>query len=66
MAKAAISLQPSEGIVARMAATIYAAYVTAGRVAEGQEKVWIQRSVQEASLMARITDELILSDSELA
>jgi hypothetical protein len=66
MAKAALSLQPSEGIVARMAATIYAGYVTAGRVAEGQEKVWIQRSVQEAIAMARIADDLILSDSEMA
>jgi hypothetical protein len=65
MAKMALSLQPSEGIVARMAATIYAAYVTAGRVAEGQEKQWIQRSVQEAAVMARFTDDLILSDNEM-
>ena len=66
MAKTALSLQPSEGIVARMAATIYAAYVTAGRVAEGQEKVWIQRSVQEAIAMARLADDLVLSDNEMA
>ncbi len=66
MSKGVISLQPSEGIVARMAATIYAGYVVAGRVGDGQEKEWIQRSVREAYSMARITDESIQSDNEMS
>ena len=66
MAKPRLSLQPSEGIVAQSAAVIYAAYITAGRVAEGQEEQWMQRAMREAFRIAQITDEAIQSDTELA
>jgi len=65
MAKASLSLQTSEGVVVTAAATIYAAYLAAGRVDLGKEKDWMQRSVQEALWIARITDELVQSDKEL-
>ena len=65
MAKVSLSLQPSEGIAARMAATIYAAYVTAGRVTAGKEKEWMQRSIDEAIWIARTADDQIQSDHEM-
>ena len=65
MAKPRLSLQPSEAVVAQSAAHIYAAYQASGRVPEGQEKEWIHRSIREAFLIARITDESIQSDTEM-
>lgn len=65
MAKPKLSLQPSEGIVVRAAATIYAAYITSGRVTPGKEETWIQQSITEAFRIARLTDEAVQSDTEL-
>jgi len=65
MAKISLSLQPSEGIAARMAATIYAAYIAAGRVPDGKEKDWMQRAINEAIWIARTTDDAIQSDHEM-
>lgn len=65
MTKPKLSLQSSEGIVVQSAAQIYAAYIAAGRVTEGREREWIQRSIREAFLIAQMTDEAIESDSEL-
>ena len=64
MAKLALSLQPSESVVVRAAAEIYAAYIIAGRVPEGQEKPWMERSIREAAWIARATDDAIQSDNE--
>jgi hypothetical protein len=63
--KVTLSLQPSEAIVARSAANIYAAYVASGRVPEGQEREWIDRALRDAILIAQLADEAIISDSEL-
>lgn len=63
--KPKLSLQPSEAGVARSAANIYPAYITSGRVPEGHEQEWMQRSIREAFLIARLTDEAIHSDHEL-
>ncbi|MBX3399371.1 MAG: hypothetical protein KF873_11555 [Gemmataceae bacterium] len=65
MAKAFLSLQPSEMIVARSAANIYAAYIAAGRVPEGKEQDWMRRAIGEAFTIARLTDEAIHSDDEM-
>jgi len=66
MAKVRLSLQPSEAVVAQTAGSIYAAYVIAGRVPVGREKEWIERSIQDAILIAQISDDAIQSDSEMA
>ena len=66
MAKPKLSLQPSEAVVAAAAANIFAAYISVGRVIEGEEKKWMARSIQEAFLIAQMTDEAIQSDSELS
>lgn len=66
MAKVKLSLQHSEGVVVQSAANIYAAYITAGRVAEGHEPQWMERSVHEAILIAKMTDDAVQSDSEMS
>ena len=64
MAKMAISLQPSETVLVRVAGNIYSAYIAAGRVPEGKEHEWIQRSIKEAFYLARTTDDAVQSDDE--
>ena len=63
--KGILFLQPSEGIVVRAAADIYAAYIIAGKVEEGKEKEWRDRSIREAYDIATTTDSNIVSDGEL-
>ena len=65
MAKPILNLQSSEATVAHSAAVIYAAYIGAGKVAEGSESLWIQRSFNEALQIANLADETIQSDTEL-
>jgi hypothetical protein len=65
MTKLRLNLHPSEATVVQSAAAIYAAYISAGRVPEGQEQSWIERSIREAVLVARLTDEAVHSDTEL-
>jgi hypothetical protein len=48
------------------ASTIYAAYIGAGRVVEGQEKQWMDRPIREANYLADTTDTAVQSDSEMA
>jgi hypothetical protein len=64
VAKQSLSLQPSESVVVRAAAEIYSAYIIAGRVTEGEEKKWMERSIQEAFWIARTADDAIQSDNE--
>ncbi len=64
MAKMAISLQPSETVLVRVAGNIYSAYIAAGRVPEGKEQEWIQRAIREAFYIARTTDDAVQSDDE--
>ena len=59
-----LSLQQSEGIVLQSAATIYAAYISAGRVPEDEAGKWMKRAIREAIMMAKATDEAVLSDDE--
>jgi len=65
MPKPSLTLHPSESVVIRAAAQIYAAYITAGRVKEGSEKEWMQRSLDEALWIARTGDDMIHSDNEM-
>jgi hypothetical protein len=61
-----ISLQPSESVIVAAAANIYAAYLTSNHVVEGEEKTWMQRSIDEAIWIAMRTDEMIQSDHEMS
>ena len=65
MAKIHLRLQKSESVVVHVAGQIYAAYIAAGRVDEGQEDQWMQRSIREAIKIAAATDDAIISDDEV-
>jgi len=60
-----LKLQHSESIVVQAAAQIYSAYIAAGRVADGEEARWMERSIREAIRIARATDSAIISDEEI-
>lgn len=66
MNPSSFSLQPSEGIVVGAAATLYAAYISSGRVPDGREKEWRERAAKEAILLARYVDDSVRSDAELS
>jgi len=66
MDKIYLRLRPSEQVVTRCAADIFAAYIAAGLVRDGSETEWIERSVREAIEIARLADEWITSDDEMS
>ncbi|MEE2938592.1 MAG: hypothetical protein VYA84_21615 [Planctomycetota bacterium] len=65
MAKKYFKLQHSESVIVQAAAQIYAAYITSGRVPDGDEAKWMKRSIKEAVMIGQATDEAIISDSEI-
>jgi len=65
MSKACITLQPSEQTLVQAAATIYAGYLTAGRVPEGSESDWIKKSIEDAIRIAKVTDDNVQADAEV-
>ena len=60
-----LTLQPSEQTIVTAAATIYAAYIVAGRVEDGQEAAWMDRALKAAFRIAKVTDETVQADKEL-
>lgn len=60
-----LKLQHSESVVVQAAAQIYAAYIAAGRVPEGEEAQWMKRSIREAIQIANATDASVISDEEI-
>ncbi|MGB6042872.1 MAG: hypothetical protein WBF93_06905 [Pirellulales bacterium] len=65
MAKHHLHLQPSERVIVQATAEIYAAYISAGRVLEGEHEQWIERSLTEAIHIAKLADARIISDDEM-
>lgn len=65
MAKRHLKLQHSESVVVQAAAQIYAAYISTGRVVEGEEAQWMKRSIKEAVMIAAATDDTVISDGEV-
>ncbi len=60
-----VALQPSEQTIVLAAAQIYSAHIRNGFVQDGEESVWLKRSVRDAVRLARLTDECIQADNEL-
>lgn len=60
-----LKLQNSESVVISAAVQIYSAYISTGRVAEGDEETWMTRSIKEAIKIATATDAAIISDDEV-
>lgn len=65
MAKTYLKLQPSESAVLAAASRIYSAYIACGKVTEGDEKKWIDKSIREAIDLANSTDATVISDGEV-
>ena len=65
MAKKHFKLQHSESVLVHASTRIYAAYIASGRVPEGEESSWMKRSIREAILIARATDDAVVSDDEM-
>lgn len=65
MEKSYFNLSTTESAVVQAAAQIYAAHITAGHVTDGAEASWIQRSVHDAILIARATDDAVVSNEEV-
>jgi hypothetical protein len=63
--KPRIQLEPSEQAITAAAATLLAAYVTAGKVAVGEERHYLERSVREAIQIARLVDSCVSADTEV-
>ncbi len=66
MSKAHLKLQHSESVVVHVAGQIYSAYIIAGRVTEGEEDGWMERSIREAMRIAVTTDRVVISDDEVS
>ena len=64
MKKAKVSLQASEGLVFESAARIYSAYLAGGKVKDGEEQQWMERSVKEAVQLAHLVEQSVQSDHE--
>lgn len=65
MKKVKLSLQASESVVVEAAARIYAGYLASGRITDGEEKQWMQRSISEAIELAQLVDAYVQSDNEM-
>ena len=59
-----LSLQHSESVVARKAATIFAAYVQACEVTPANEDGYLKKSVELAARIAVHADRIVKSDGE--
>lgn len=64
MPKPYVTLKPTEQSILTASATIYAGYVSAGRVPEGSEKEGLRRSLKEAITLAQLTDESVMAGGE--
>ena len=58
------SLQPSEAVIAGMAATIFAAYVRNQEVTGANEDAFIKKAADLAVRLAAYTDKIVKSDAE--
>jgi len=65
MAKTYLHLQHSEGVVILAASHIYSAYIAAGRVPEGQENRYLERSIHEALRIAKTVENNVVAEGEM-
>jgi hypothetical protein len=61
-----INLQPSEAVVAKMAATIYAAFIQGGMVTRENENSFIEIAGNAAIKLAEYVDSRVKSEDEVA
>ncbi len=59
-----VDLQMNERTLVHAASAIYAAYVSSGRIPEGEEKEYLSKSVDEALVIASRIEELVRDAEE--
>ena len=65
MSKTYLTLQGTEQALVNAASTIYAGYIQAGRVSEGEEAAWMKRSIDEALAIAKQIEDLTVAEGEM-
>lgn len=65
LSKTHIRLQASEAALTNSAAQIYAAYIIAGKVPEGEEAEWKKRAATDAIELGRLIDNNVISENEI-
>jgi hypothetical protein len=60
-----ISLQPSEAVLVRAAAQIFAAYIVSGQCKPDNEDAYLKKSLQHAIRLAKTTDDVVQADKEV-
>jgi hypothetical protein len=65
MNKTYLVLQATEQALVNAASTIYAGYIQAGKVPEGEEADWRKRSIDEAFVIAKTIDNLTVAEGEM-
>jgi hypothetical protein len=65
VSKPRVQLEPSEQTITQAAATLLAAYIVSGKMKDGEERHFLERSVREAIQMARLVDACVAADSEV-
>ena len=65
MSKTYLTLQGTEQALVHAASTIYAGYIQAGRVSEGDEATWMKRSIDEALAIAKQIEDLTVAEGEV-
>jgi len=65
MEKDYLKLSPSESVVIQCATQIYSAYIVTGKVTDENENEMREKSIQEAIKIAKRSDHLIISDTEI-
>jgi hypothetical protein len=59
-----INLQPSEAVLVRAAAQIFAAYISSGQCTRDKEDEYLKKSLQLAIRLAKTTDDVVQADKE--
>ena len=60
-----LTLQQTEGALVRAATQIYAAYITAGVMADGDGDAWMKRSIDEAIAIAKAVEAAVVAEREV-
>ena len=61
-----IKLEPSEAEVFRAAVDLFCAHLAAGGITDQNESALIEKCIGQALRMAQRTDQLVMSDDEMA
>lgn len=64
-ARLSVQLAPTEASILAAASRIYAAFITGGRVVDGQEAKFMQVAIKQAMKMSTAIDDAVKAEGEL-